>query len=99
MGRLDYEGLGWQEAIVLGSAKQEGILEAIADKDRSAVEVANQLGLSLRAVDTLLSALVELGVLVQRRETASGCSKSTEDLSWTPAVQTTPEDWQRTGSS
>ena len=67
MGRLDYEGLGWQEAIVLGSAKQEGILEAIADKDRSAVEVANQLGLSLRAVDTLLSALVELGVLAEER--------------------------------
>ena len=65
MGRLDYEELGWQEAIVLGCAKQEGILEALADKERSAVEVANQLGLSLRAVDTLLSALVELGVLAE----------------------------------
>jgi DNA-binding transcriptional ArsR family regulator len=65
MGRMDYEELGWQEAIVLGCAKQEGILEALADKERSAVEVANQLGLSLRAVDTLLSALVELGVLAE----------------------------------
>jgi len=62
---MDYEELGWQEAIVLGCAKQEGILEALADKERSAVEVANQLGLSLRAVDTLLSALVELGVLAE----------------------------------
>ena len=65
MGRMDYEELGWQEAIVLGCAKQEGILEALADKERSAVEAANQLGLSLRAFDTLLSALVELGVLAE----------------------------------
>lgn len=65
MGQLDYEELGWQEAIVLGCAKQEGILVAITDEERSAVEVANQLGLSMRAVDTLLSALVEFGVLAE----------------------------------
>ncbi len=62
---MDYAELGWQEAIVLGCAKREGILEAVADESRSADEVANQLGMSSRAVYALLSALSELGVLTE----------------------------------
>ncbi len=62
---MDYAELDWQEAIVLGCAKREGILEAVADESRSANEVANQLGMSSRAVYALLSALSELGVLTE----------------------------------
>jgi SAM-dependent methyltransferase len=62
---MEYAELGWQEAVVLGSARQEGILEAVAEGKRSADEVASQLRLSPRAVHTLLSALAEMGILVQ----------------------------------
>ena len=66
---MEYAELGWQEAVVLGCAKQQGILEAVADGSRSANEVANQLGMSPRAVNALLSALAELGVLAEDRNT------------------------------
>lgn len=62
---MDYAELGWQEAIVLGSARQEGILEAIAEKTLSADEVADNLGLSARGVYPLLSALAELGIVAE----------------------------------
>ena len=62
---MDYEDLGWQEAVVLGCAKREGLLEAVAIGSRSASEVAKELGLSPRAVYALLSALAELGVLAE----------------------------------
>ena len=64
---MEYAELGWQEAVVLGCAKQEGILKAVADGSRSANEVADQLGMSPRAVYALLSALAELGVLAEDR--------------------------------
>jgi SAM-dependent methyltransferase len=60
---MEYGELGWQEAVILGCAKQERLLEAVADVSRSADEVANRLGLSPRAVHALLSALAELGVV------------------------------------
>ena len=62
---MDYEDLGWQEAVVLGCAKREGLLEAVVNGSRSASEVAKELGLSPRAVYALLSALAELGVLAE----------------------------------
>jgi SAM-dependent methyltransferase len=62
---MEYVELGWQEAVVLGCAKQQGILEAVADRDRPAEEVAGRLGLSPRAVRALLSALAEIGVLAE----------------------------------
>jgi SAM-dependent methyltransferase len=62
---MEYGGLGWQEAVVLGCAKREGLLEAVADRSRSADEVANQLGVSSRAVYALLSSLAELDVLAE----------------------------------
>jgi SAM-dependent methyltransferase len=62
---MEYAELGWQEAVILGSARREGILEAVADRSRSADEVAKELGASPRAVYALLSALVELGVLAE----------------------------------
>jgi DNA-binding transcriptional ArsR family regulator len=64
---MEYAELGWQEAVILGSAKREGILEALADGHRSAEEVAKELGASPRAVYALFSALVELGVLAEDR--------------------------------
>jgi SAM-dependent methyltransferase len=64
---VDYAELGWQEAIVLGAARQEGILQTLADKNLSAKEVADELRLSPRAVYSLLSALAELGVLAEDR--------------------------------
>jgi hypothetical protein len=42
---MDYAVLGWQEAVVVGCAKQEGILEAVPDEDHSADELASRLGL------------------------------------------------------
>ena len=62
---MEYAELGWREAVVLGCAKHEGLLEAVADGRRSADEVAKQLGMSPRAVYALLWALAELGVLAE----------------------------------
>ena len=62
---MDYAELGWQETIILGCAKQQGILEAVAEGRRSPNEVAEQLEMNPRAVDALLSALAELGVLAK----------------------------------
>jgi SAM-dependent methyltransferase len=62
---MEYAELGWQEAVVLGCAKQERILEAVADGTRSADEVASRLRLSPRAVYAFLSALAELGILAE----------------------------------
>jgi DNA-binding transcriptional ArsR family regulator len=62
---MDYGELGWQEAVILGCAKREGLLEAVADGSHSANEVANRLGLSPRAVYALLSALAELKVVAE----------------------------------
>ncbi len=65
---MDYAELGWQEAVVLGCAKQQGVLEAVADGGRTADEVAIRLGLNPRAVRALLSALAEIGVLAEQRD-------------------------------
>jgi SAM-dependent methyltransferase len=62
---MEYAELGWQEAVILGCAKQEGILETLAEGSRSADEVASQLGSSPRAVHALISALAEMGVLAE----------------------------------
>jgi DNA-binding transcriptional ArsR family regulator len=62
---MEYAKLGWQEAVVLGCAKQEQILEAVAEDSRSAEDVASRLGLSPRAVHALLSALAELRVVAE----------------------------------
>jgi 2-polyprenyl-3-methyl-5-hydroxy-6-metoxy-1,4-benzoquinol methylase len=63
--KMEYAELGWQEAVVLGCAKQERIIEAVADGNRSADEVASRLRLSPRAIHALLSALAELGILAE----------------------------------
>jgi SAM-dependent methyltransferase len=62
---MEYAELDWQEAVILGCAKQEGILEAIADESRSAEEVAKELGVSPRGTYALLSALAEMGVVAE----------------------------------
>jgi len=62
---MEYAELGWQEAVILGCAKQEGILEGLADSSRSAEEVAKELEMSPRAVYALLSALAEMGVVAE----------------------------------
>ena len=62
---MDYAELGWQETIILGCTKQEGILEAVAEGRRSPNEVAEQLEMNPRAVYALLSALAELGVFAE----------------------------------
>ena len=38
---MEYAELGWQEAVVVGCAKQERILEAVADGNSSADDVAS----------------------------------------------------------
>ena len=62
---MEYAELGWQEAVILGCAKQEGILEGLADGSRSAEEVAKELRVSPRAAHALLSALAEMGVVAE----------------------------------
>jgi len=62
---MEYAELGWQEAVILGCAKREGILEAVAERSCSAEEMAKELRVSPRAVYALLSALAEIGVLVE----------------------------------
>jgi hypothetical protein len=95
---MEYGELGWQEAVVLGCAMREGLLEAVADGSRSADEVANQLGASSRAVYALLRRAPS-SVFLRKPTTATGYSKSTKDLFWTEAMRTTQEAWSCTASS
>lgn len=60
---IEYTELGWREAIVLGTALEEGLLKAVADGPRPADAVAGELSLDVRVVYGVLSALAELGVL------------------------------------
>ncbi|TCJ18461.1 methyltransferase domain-containing protein [Rubrobacter taiwanensis] len=60
---MDYAELGWQEAVVLGCARQEGVLEALSGEPRAPEEVAGALGMDVRAVRTLLGALAEMEIL------------------------------------
>jgi predicted transcriptional regulator len=95
---MEYAELGWQEAVILGSAKREGILEAVADGSRSAEEVAKELGASPRAVYALFSALVELGVLAEDRNRFRLLEEH-EGLFWTEAIRTMLGAWSCTASS
>lgn len=63
---MDYTTLGWQESIVLGCARKEGILEAVSVRPRTAGEVSREYGLDERSTSTILLALVELGILSQQ---------------------------------
>ncbi len=65
---MNYTELDWRWAILLGVAIRDGLLEAVADRGREPEEVAGELGLDVRAVYVVLSALAELGVLEERRE-------------------------------
>lgn len=60
---MNYTELDWRWAILLGTALRDGLLEAVADRPRPSREVARDLRLDGRAVDIVLSALAELGVL------------------------------------
>jgi O-methyltransferase domain len=62
---MEYAELGWQEAVILGCAKQEGILEGLANSSRAAQELAKELEVSPRATYALLSALAEMGVVAE----------------------------------
>jgi SAM-dependent methyltransferase len=62
---VNYTELDWRWAILLGSALRDGLLEAVADRPSPSGEVARDLGLDARAVHVVLSALAELGVLVE----------------------------------
>ncbi len=62
---MEYAELGWQEAVILGCAKQEGILEGLANGSRSAEEEAKELRVSPRAAHALFSALAEMGVVAE----------------------------------
>jgi hypothetical protein len=95
---MEYAELDWQEAVILGCAKQEGILEAIAGKSSSAGEVAKELGASSRAVYACSQRSPSSGFL-RRMKIRSDCSTSTEVLFWIVFIQTTLEVWSCTASS
>lgn len=63
MGKVNYVELDWREAMILGSALQEGLLDAIATERKTSRAVSRQLGLDERAVHAILAALAELGIL------------------------------------
>lgn len=63
MGGMNYTELDWREAILLGTALRDGVIEAVAGGTRSSGEVVEALGLDGRAVRVVLSALAEIGVL------------------------------------
>lgn len=65
---MNYTELDWRWAILLGSALRDGLLEAVAGKAASSEDVARDLDLDARAVHVVLSALAELGVLVERND-------------------------------
>jgi SAM-dependent methyltransferase len=67
-GRIDYSELDWRWAILLGAAVREGLLEAVAARTLPAETVAEELGMEARAVYVVLSALAELGILVEEPE-------------------------------
>lgn len=82
MAALDYTKLDWRGIVLIGTALREGLLEAVADTPRTAVGVAGTLGMDERAVRTVLSALVELGILEGKyalREEHRGTLLDTED--------------------
>ncbi|HET7480894.1 MAG TPA: methyltransferase domain-containing protein [Rubrobacteraceae bacterium] len=60
---MNYTELDWREAIILGAALRDGLLNAVANRLRSVREVAEELGMDARAVYVVLSALAELGLL------------------------------------
>ena len=62
---MNYTELDWRWAIVLGVSLRDGLLEAVATEPNTADGVARELGLDVRAVYVLLSALNELGILEQ----------------------------------
>lgn len=63
MADFDYTELDWREAMLLGVALRDGLLEYIAGAPRSAEEVARKLSMDNRAVSVVLAALSELGLL------------------------------------
>ena len=95
---MEYAELGWQEAIILGCAKQEGILEAIAGKSSSAEEVAKELG-RVRGQYTPCSQRSPNSGFLRRMKISSDCSTSTGGRFWIVFIQTTLEVWSCTASS
>ncbi|MDP8947179.1 MAG: hypothetical protein M3N09_03615 [Actinomycetota bacterium] len=96
---MEYAELGWQEAVVLGCAKQDGVLEAVADGNPPADEVASRLGLSPRAVRALLSALAEMGGSCRGGRRVPVTRRAPRGLFWKRAIRITPGAWSCTGSS
>lgn len=63
MVAINYTELDWREAILLGVALRDGLIETVADEPRCAADVAGTLSMDGRAVHVVLSALSELGLL------------------------------------
>jgi SAM-dependent methyltransferase len=63
MGEMNYTELDWREAILLGAALRDGLIEAVSKKARTAQEIADELAFDVRAVYVILAALEEQGIL------------------------------------
>jgi len=68
MGDMDYTGLDWGRAIIVGAALRDGLIEAVAEEILTATEVAQKLSLDERATHIMLSALAEIGVLEEQAD-------------------------------
>ncbi|MGI9050049.1 MAG: methyltransferase domain-containing protein [Rubrobacteraceae bacterium] len=68
MARINYTELDWREAILLGSALENGLVSAVVEKPCTVSEVADMLGLDRRAVYVVLSALAEIGLMEETRK-------------------------------
>jgi 2-polyprenyl-3-methyl-5-hydroxy-6-metoxy-1,4-benzoquinol methylase len=65
---MNYDELEWRQAIVLGTALRLGLIRTLANEACSAAEAAAALGFDERAVYTVFSALVEIGILEESGE-------------------------------
>lgn len=85
---MNYTELDWRWAMLLGVALRDGLLEAVAEKPKTAARVAQDLEMDGRAVFVVLSALAELGVL---EETDAGYAVREEHR--VPLLDETSEDY------
>ncbi len=60
-------GLDWKELLVISAALKTGLLQSIADKKQSADELADNAGYDLRAVEIIMEALREIGLVRRNR--------------------------------
>jgi SAM-dependent methyltransferase len=68
MTDIDYTGLDWGRAIIVGTALRDGLIPTVANETLNAKETAQRLNLDERATHIMLSTLAEMGLLDETPE-------------------------------